>query len=312
MGSITGDTKSSVMLGQTWHSRFEVRQRHFAHKLFFLRVDLGELSQLSKNLRSFGYNRWSLFSVWDRDYLGPDSESAGSNDITEKLRTLLERKGFDRDFQRAVLITTPRVFGVVFNPVNFYLCYNREGELYALVGEVNNTFDESYAYVVAPSMAPKSSCPASAPAEDGCPWSASAMMAKAFFVSPFMDTRGSYHVSLSDDTRSFECSVSLRKSDASNQEGLSFVAGLEGRARPFTDKELIKALVRHPLTGWATLPLIYLHAVVLTWFHRVPLQDKPELSDRAMCRYARPRLLARWSDRLRRFVARRNRKGDVF
>lgn len=293
--------RSSVMVGLTWHSRFEVTRRHFAHRLFFLKVDLSELSQLSKRLKSFGYNRWAPFSIWARDYLGRDSGALGSDDIAEKLRRLLEQRGFSRDFKRAVLITTPRVFGMVFNPVNFYLCYNDHGELYALVGEVNNTFDESYAYVVEPGKNPGMAIDSKPPQETGCPLSVSASMSKAFFVSPFMDTQGSYKVSLADDSSSFECQVSLIKKDQLSQETLSFVAGLKGKARQFTDLELIKAFLKRPLTGWGTLPLIYLHAVALTWFHRVPVCDKPALTDSAMCRYARPRVLARLSERLRRW-----------
>lgn len=292
---------SSVMLGLTWHSRFEGATRHFTHKLFFLKVDLSELSQLSKQLKFFGYNRWAPFSIRDSDYLGPNSDSSNKNDITEKLRRLLELRGFNGGFKRAVLITTPRVFGMVFNPVNFYLCYNDQGDLYVLVGEVNNTFDESYAYVVEPVTKPDKTNLGKDLQGVGCPLSLAAKMSKVFFVSPFMDMQGGYEVSIADDTSCFECQVSLIKNCTLIPETLSFVAGLKGTARPCSDLELVKAFVKRPLTGWATLPLIYLHAVALTWFHKVPVCDKPELKDRAMCRFTRPRVLARLSERLRRF-----------
>ena len=45
-------------------------------------------------------------------------------------------------------MTLPRVLGFVFNPVSFWLCYNNEQKLIAVINEVNNTFGETHTYVV--------------------------------------------------------------------------------------------------------------------------------------------------------------------
>ena len=42
--------------------------------------------------------------------------------------------------------TFPRILGYVFNPVNFWFCYENNDQLIAIVAQVNNTFNESHTY----------------------------------------------------------------------------------------------------------------------------------------------------------------------
>lgn len=262
------------MLGCTWHSRYEKLERHFSYGLFFLALDTQELQQLAGSVSIFGYNRLALVSIWDRDYLGSEKSS-----IHAKLLKLLSTKGFSQPLQRAILVTTPRVFGFAFNPVSFYLCYDDQNRLYALVGEVNNTFDETHCYVL--------------PAEQSVQQQGTAVfeMPKVFFVSPFMDTTGKYRFTLKQQEASLEMKVELFK-----EEQLVFSAGLQGKEDRFETRRLLAALIGYPLTGWCTLPRIYWHAFKLYFTHKIGTNRKPPALNRSMFKFETPRLLARWTE----------------
>ena len=45
------------------------------------------------------------------------------------------------------LLSIPRIFGYVFNPLSIFFCYDFDGNLKALIYQVKNTFNEQYCYV---------------------------------------------------------------------------------------------------------------------------------------------------------------------
>ena len=73
-------------------------------------------------------------------------------------------------------LVIPRMFGYVFNPLTVYFCHAADGELRAILYEVNNTFGERHSYLIPAEDAPivKQACD------------------KGFYVSPFMDMELSY------------------------------------------------------------------------------------------------------------------------
>ena len=46
-----------------------------------------------------------------------------------------------------MLLTQPRVFGFVFNPVSFWFCFDGQNQLYAVVAEVTNTYGTRHSYL---------------------------------------------------------------------------------------------------------------------------------------------------------------------
>ena len=79
-----------------------------------------------------------------------------------------------------VLISMPRVFGYVFNPVSFWLCFDRQKQLRAVLCEVDNTFGETHVYVCA--------------RRDCRPIGRGDVLRgdKVFHVSPMLERRGHY------------------------------------------------------------------------------------------------------------------------
>ncbi len=72
------------------------------------------------------------------------------------------------------------MLGYVFNPVSFWYCHDRAGNLAAVLAEVSNTFGERHNYLVAHA--------------DGRPIRAGETLEarKVFHVSPFMAVQGHY------------------------------------------------------------------------------------------------------------------------
>ena len=70
--------------------------------------------------------------------------------LKERVVAYLAARGVDLAGGRVVLVTLPRVFGYLFNPVSFYFCYDREGAPVATLAEVTNTFREMKVYFLGP------------------------------------------------------------------------------------------------------------------------------------------------------------------
>jgi DUF1365 family protein len=103
-------------------------------------------------------------------------------------------------------------------------------------------------------------------------------MAKEFYVSPFIETRGGYTVRVRDEASRLRITINQEMPD-----GLLLHASLDLRRRPLTDRTLLRMFVRHPLVPHKTIGMIHWHALRL-WlrgarFHRhrdvAPL--KPEV-----------------------------------
>jgi len=64
-----------------------------------------------------------------------------------KLSEYLRSQGVRLEqYSHALLVTALRFLGFSFNPVSFWYLYNEANLLEAMVGEVNNTFDERRMY----------------------------------------------------------------------------------------------------------------------------------------------------------------------
>jgi cyclopropane fatty-acyl-phospholipid synthase-like methyltransferase len=134
---------SRLYVANAMHARFSPVEHRFRYPVFTLAFDLDELPALDRTVRGFGYNRRALVSLRDRDYL------RGQGTIRERLLRFLREAGCDDGIARVELLTMPRMFGHVFNPVSFHYCYRADGSVRCVVAEVNNTFGERHLYILA-------------------------------------------------------------------------------------------------------------------------------------------------------------------
>jgi cyclopropane-fatty-acyl-phospholipid synthase len=266
---------SRIYTGHLLHVRKEPVSHSFTYPLYFYAFDLDELEDLDRDVAIFGHNRARPVAVHDADYL-----TNGPGTIREKLNACLRREGFDETTGPVVLVTAARYFNYVFNPVSFYYCYNRTGDLEYVVAEVNNTYKERHLYILRDDLTP----------ETGFRKRYNA--AKAFHVSPFNDMTGEYEFHFSD----IGAQIDIRL-DMIRRGRPVFHARMWGESHPLTSRNISRTLLRYPVTAALTMPRIVWQASRLRWQRKLEFRVKPGPSSRSTIRIAPPGRRDRWARR---------------
>ena len=128
-----------VFVGKLSHTRFLPKENSFKYPVFYLRVNIDNFEK-SQN-RMISLNKFNLFSIYWSDYGFKKNENPKKwlEGVLKKNQVLIKKPKY-------VLQTFPRILGYVFNPVNFWFCYENDCKLIAIVAQVNNTFNESCTY----------------------------------------------------------------------------------------------------------------------------------------------------------------------
>ena len=234
--------------GHTYHGRKGQVRNAFRYGVDYVLLD-AEAELETPGL--FSRNRRNLFSVWDRDHGGRPGEGQGAN----WLRDVLKSRGLDAP-ARIMLLTQPRVLGHVFNPVSFWLCYDRQGGLFAVLAEVTNTFGERHSYLCHK--------------PDGAAIGPSDRLAasKIFYVSPFQPVGGGYVFRF--DIRTNRIGIWIDY----NQKNGGLIATLTGNRRALTNGAILRAALRRPFGSRRVLGLIHWQALKL-WLKRAGYRVRP-------------------------------------
>jgi len=243
-----------IMTGKVLHSRRSPVEHTFQYPVYMYRLDLDDLESLSsqKLLGLFGYNKLRPVSVWDKDYL---FEQSGT--IKERLFSLLRKTGVNCEAIKCVeLVTGARFFNYVFNPVNFYYCYDASGEILGHVVEINNTYHQRHPYVLF-----------NGERKNG---NVIYRGAKEFFVSPFNRVEGNYEYVFSLDHSLVDVKIDLLL-----EGGKPLITRLWGKVTPLNSGSLLKTLLKFPLGAILTMPRILWQAQILRFKKNMPLLDPP-------------------------------------
>lgn len=237
-----------------------IYQGHVAHvrpgkhrlrySLFMLALDLDDLGEMDARLRLLAHNRPGFFSIFDRDH-GEGVRAPIKPQIEAKLRAA----GIQWDGGRIVLLTMPRLFNYVFNPLSVYFCFRRDGSLAALAHEVSNTFGERSFYVLPPNI------------ENGV---VTQSCEKTFFVSPFLesDLRYEFRIVLPGEAVSIAMVV-RRGAD------VALTASFAGKRRDLTDANLLRAWAGNPLMTFKVIAGIHWEALKML-LKGVPYLGRPQ------------------------------------
>jgi DUF1365 family protein len=241
----------AIIHGRVMHARARPAKHAFRHAAFCLRLPLSSLDALPS--AGVARNRRAAVSFHDRDH-GPRDGST----LAPWIRRLLDAHAIAANGE-VVLYAFPRMLGYVFNPVSFWVCHDRGGAVRAVLAEVNNTFGESHAYLVAH--------PDGRPIRSGETLTAR----KSFHVSPFCDVRGRYVFRFHAAADRWLARVDYFD-DHRDTPLLSTSIG--GEAEPLSAPAVRRLVVRY---GWFTLAVvarIHWHALRL-WAKRVPFFNRP-------------------------------------
>lgn len=229
----------AFIAAQVRHARVRPRRNSFGYRVPYLAVPLAALEAGTRHgLLSLG--RFNLFAVNARDYGVPD-KPAGI-----WVRDVLQQWQLHEADGEIVLVTMPRILGIAFNPVSFWLCFDRADGLRAVVAEVNNTFGERHFYVCC-----RDDHAPIAPADE-------LTANKIFHVSPFMKVEGHYRFAFAWAPGKFGVRIDLHDDD-----GLLLTTAVAGKREPVTNARLALSFFANPLVMFKALTLIHYQAARL-------------------------------------------------
>lgn len=233
------------------HRRLRPRVNAFRYRVAYLCLGLDTLHEAGG--RWLKFDRQGLVSFRRADHGARDG-----GDLQSWLHGILATHGLaetcDGD---ATLVTLPRLFGYVFNPVSFWFCRDGAGGLRAVLCEVNNTFGESHCYLVHH--------------DDHRPLDADDWLEgrKVFHVSPFLPVEGNYRFRFRLDERLVHVDVNYH-----DAEGLMLATSVGGRLEPLCDRAVLRRFLANPTMTLAVVARIHWQALKL-WRKRAKFYGKP-------------------------------------
>lgn len=242
-------TRVEHIPGQTFHGRKGEIENAFKYSVDYVLLD-AERDTKAPGL--FRRNGRGLVSLSDKDHGG----APGNGEGAPWVRKVLGEAGFN-DINRIELLAQPRVLGHVFNPVSFWLIYDRADDLRAVIAEVTNTYGDRHSYLCRNEdfrrITPKDTIPAE----------------KVFHVSPFQSVEGGYTFRFDIDANRIGIWIDY----VAGNGGL--LATLTGRREPLTNRAIVTTLLRRPLGSRRVLGLIHWQALKL-WWKGAAFRARPE------------------------------------
>jgi len=242
---------SCLYRGRVVHSRLRPVRHRLRYRLMMLLLDLDELEATASRLRFFSTERFNLFGFRNRDHL-----EGSDRPLRAQLEEQLTQAGVDHAGGTIQLLCMPRVLGSVFNPLSVFFCRDADGELCAVLYEVNNTFGQRHSYLI--------------PVEAGQQKQVRQRCGKRFYVSPFMDMDMQYHFRLSVPDGRTAIAIEVSKD---GETVLS--ACFAGERQALTDAALLGGFLRHPLMALQVLGGIHWEALKL-WRKGMRLRTRPK------------------------------------
>ena len=227
---------SCIYNGIVTHKRFKPVKHNLKYKTFSIFLDLDEIDNLDKSNPIFSFNKFNIFSFYNKDHGPRDGKSL-------KIWAINNLKKFNiyQNVNKVKLLCYPRIFGFVFNPLSIFYCYENK-VLKAIFYEVKNTFNEQHTYIFKNKKKDK--------IEQTCK--------KKFYVSPFMDMETWYDFKLiRPDKKLF---VSIKQTD---KKGLVLTAVQTGERKEFSFKQLVINFFQYPLMTLKIISAIHFEAFLL-------------------------------------------------
>ena len=123
--------ETCIYKGIVTHRRFKPKRHFFSYKTFSIFFDLDELKDLQNKISIFSFNKFNIFSFYNKDHGDRD----GSN-LRDWVTKNLKKYNINFKVTKIKLLCFPRIFGYVFNPLSIFYCYNEKSELRAILYEV--------------------------------------------------------------------------------------------------------------------------------------------------------------------------------
>ena len=249
----------TINFGAVKHRRFYPAKNAFGYGVFTISIPMRARKEDKTLLSKHGLRdkQFGLFSFFDQDH------GIGHEDGLAWIEKILQENQINHIDGEIWLQTFPRVLGYVFNPVSFWICTQSNGQVQAVLAEVNNTFGERHCYLLHHDSG--------SPLKSG----ETLISKKVFHVSPFCDVRGEYHFRFlfpqdSSTGHNSVCRIEL------HEDGAPLInTSISGLAQTLTRGALYRAFLRYPLMSLGVIGRIHWQALKL-WLKGVPFHSKPK------------------------------------
>ena len=111
--------ETCIYKGIVTHRRFKPKRHFFSYKTFSIFFDLDELKDLQNKISIFSFNKFNIFSFYNKDHGDRD----GGN-LRDWVTKNLKKYNINFKVSKIKLLCFPRIFGYVFNPLSIFYCYN--------------------------------------------------------------------------------------------------------------------------------------------------------------------------------------------
>lgn len=234
---------SGIYRGYVYHNRYLPLKHRFSYSLFMLYLNLAEVDNIFRGRLFWSNTRYTYATFRREDHLG-DPETP----LDEAVRELVAKETGKRPQGPICLLTHPRYFGYVMNPLSIYYCFSDDGTCveYAVLEVHNTPWGEMYPYIIQNyDMECDRIC---------------SVFPKKFHVSPFMEMDHVYELKLNRPGQ--ELQVELKNI----KDGVClFDAALKMKKFPITTGQLARAALRHPFMTGKVIVAIYYEALRLWW-----------------------------------------------
>ena len=229
--------ETCIYKGFVTHRRFKPLRHYFSYKTFSILFDLTELEDLHKKISIFSFNRFNIFSFYNKDHGSRDG-----SDLSEWVKKNLKKYNLNFNISKVKLLCFPRIFGYVFNPLSIFYCYDGK-ILKAILYEVKNTFDEQHTYVFSVNNSSKI-------ITQKCD--------KKFYVSPFIEMNTFYNFRLTEPDENIR--ILIKQTD---KKGKVLVACQVGIKQIMSFKHLLINFFTHPMMTFKIMISIHYEALRL-------------------------------------------------